>query len=67
MINAPQAHLKLGGGGNIDYDFSGALIVGSLTMNGHYRVHYDEGLKKVLSPPLVVRSWNEVNPNAPVQ
>jgi hypothetical protein len=67
MINAPQAYLKLGGGGNIDYDFSGALIVGSLTMNGHYRVHYDEGLKKVLSLPLVVRSWNEVNPNAPVQ
>jgi len=67
MINAPQASLKLGGGGNADYDFSGCMIVGSLTMNGHYHIHYDEALKKILSDPLIVRTWNEVDPNAPVQ
>jgi hypothetical protein len=67
MINAPQASLKLGGGGTTDYDFSGALIVGSLTMNGHYHVHYDVALQSLASHPLVVRTWNEVDPNAPVQ
>jgi Putative Ice-binding-like adhesive domain len=67
MINAPQATLKLGGGGTTDFDFSGALIVGSLTMNGHYHVHYDEALQKIQSHPLVVSTWNEVDANSPVQ
>jgi hypothetical protein len=67
MINAPEATLKLGGGGTTDFDFSGAIIVGSLTMNGHYHIHYDEALLKLQRQPLVVSTWNEVDPNAPLQ
>jgi Tfp pilus assembly protein PilX len=66
-INAPQAAVKLGGGGTTDYDFNGSLIVDRLTMNGHYHIHYDESLGTVVPLPLVVSSWNEVDPNAAVQ
>ena len=67
MIKAPQATLKLGGGGTTDYDFNGSIIVGSLTMNGHYHVHYDECLQRLESSALVVGTWNEVDANGPIQ
>ena len=66
-IYAPQAALKLGGGGTTDFDFSGSISVNTLTMNGHYHVHYDESLKPSVPPPIVVNSWNEVDPNGPIQ
>src|SRR5439155_17082619 len=37
-IKAPQATLKLGGGGTSDYDFIGSAVVRSLTMNGHFHI-----------------------------
>jgi|GEM_PF-730699 len=67
VIYAPQATLKLGGGGTTDLDFSGAITAYSLTMNGHYHVHYDESLRPAVPPPIVVTSWTEVDPNGPIQ
>jgi hypothetical protein len=60
VIYAPQAALDLKGGGNNTEDFSGAGVVNSVTMNGHFNFHYDEGLSKY-SPILDYRvtSWNE--------
>jgi hypothetical protein len=43
-IYAPNANLKLGGGGSDNYDFVGACITRSVTMNGHFSFHFDEAL-----------------------
>ena len=51
---------NLGGGAQV-YDFVGASVTRSVTLNGHYNFHYDEQLEK--SGPmrvLVVTSWNEI-------
>ena len=64
-INAPQADVKLGGGGTTDYDFVGSAVVNSLSMNGHFHIHYDESLKPAIPNGYVVSAWNEVDPNTP--
>jgi hypothetical protein len=64
-INAPQADLKLGGGGTTDYDYIGSCVVNTLTMNGHFHIHYDEALRPNVSNGYLVSSWNEVDPNTP--
>ena len=65
-IKAPQATLKLGGGGTSDYDFIGSAVVRSLTMNGHFHIHYDEAVLNAQSHEYGVSAWNEVDPNAPL-
>ncbi len=60
-IYAPQAAFSLGGGGNNTYDFVGASVTGTVSMNGHYNFHYDENLGRM--GPIrgyTVNSWNEV-------
>ncbi|PYJ84869.1 MAG: hypothetical protein DME22_11125 [Verrucomicrobia bacterium] len=60
-IYAPQADLKLNGGGNNTYDFVGCFVVGSLSMQGHFNVHYDEALKRFgPNRNYVITSWNEI-------
>jgi hypothetical protein len=66
-IYAPQATLKLGGGGTTDMDYNGSITVALLTMNGHYHVHYDESLQPSLPGAIIVSDWNEVDPNGPIQ
>ena len=46
VIYAPQASLDLKGGGSNPEDFSGAGVVNTVTMNGHFNFHYDEALSK---------------------
>jgi len=46
-IYAPNAAFKLGGGGNDTYDFVGGSVTRSVTMNGHFKFHYDENLARV--------------------
>lgn len=63
VIYAPNADFTLGGGGNNTYDFVGASITKTATMNGHFNFHYDEALSKF--GPMrgyVVTSWNEMSP-----
>ncbi len=61
VIYAPSAALSLGGGGNNTYDFVGASISSTVTMNGHYNFHYDENLARVgPTRGFVITSWNEL-------
>jgi hypothetical protein len=61
VLYAPQADLKLNGGGNDIIDFIGSLVVNSATLNGHYSFHYDEALKSHNSNArYLVTSWNEI-------
>jgi Putative Ice-binding-like adhesive domain len=46
-IYAPEAKLSLGGGGQNAYDYEGACVVNSITINGHVNFHFDENLKRV--------------------
>jgi hypothetical protein len=46
-VYAPQANFSLGGGGNTSYDFVGASITKTVTMNGHFNFHYDENIARV--------------------
>jgi Tfp pilus assembly protein PilX len=60
-IYAPQTVFSLGGGGKNIFDFIGASITKSATMNGHYNFHYDEGLPT--SQPgngYLAVSWDEL-------
>jgi len=63
VLVAPNADLAMNGGGNIDQDFSGSLMVNSVRMNGHFRFHWDESLGRMYSDNytrFLVRSWNEI-------
>lgn len=60
-IYAPQAALSMGGGGNNTYDFVGASVSRTVSMNGHFNFHYDEALGRMGSDGgFVVASWNEL-------
>jgi hypothetical protein len=60
-IYAPNAAFTLGGGGNDIKDFSGAGVVSTVKMNGHFNFHYDENLGRTLrNPSFVITSWNEI-------
>jgi hypothetical protein len=51
----------MGGGGSTAYDFVGAAVVGSATMNGHFKFHYDENLtRNGPKSGYVATSWTEL-------
>jgi Tfp pilus assembly protein PilX len=61
VIYAPNADVKLNGGGSSDYDIQGSLIGKSITSNGKFSVHYDEYLSRI--GPIrgyVPASWQEL-------
>jgi hypothetical protein len=47
VLVAPDADVTLNGGGNSNEDYSGCLMVKSVTLNGHFSIHYDEALNQV--------------------
>jgi hypothetical protein len=60
-LYAPQADLKLSGGGSSTSDFSGAILARTVSLTGHYLFHFDENL--LTAGPkrgLVVNSWQEL-------
>ena len=60
-IYAPEADIKLGSGGNNTYDMVGSIIGNTISMNGHFNLHYDESL--LSSGPrrgFVANSWREL-------
>jgi len=60
-IYAPNADLTMGGGGNDVSDFVGSIVTRSMTLNGHYNIHYDESLEQAGPVRIyVVTSWNEL-------
>jgi Tfp pilus assembly protein PilX len=59
-IYAPQATLKMGGGGDDPFDFQGACVLEGMTLNGHFSFHFDENLrKKGPQSGFVVTRWDE--------
>ena len=58
-VYAPEADVTLKGGGNSN-DFIGSLVANSITMNGHYNIHFDESLKTNGPGFYVVNSWQEL-------
>jgi len=61
---APNAMLTVNGTGmSTQQDFTGAGIVRTATMNGHFNFHYDEALAK-FGPDRgwFITSWNEMTP-----
>jgi hypothetical protein len=59
-IYAPEANFHLGGGGSSPYDFVGSSVTATVTMNGHYKFHFDENLLGYLSRGFTVTSWREL-------
>jgi hypothetical protein len=60
-IYAPSADLTLSGGGSSPEDFMGASVTKSVTMNGHFKFHYDEVLsEKGASQGFIPASWDEI-------
>ncbi len=60
-IYAPQADFSLGGGGTSSYDFIGASVSRTVTMNGHFKFHYDENLRRIgMGRGFVPTNWKEV-------
>ena len=63
VLVAPNADLAMHGGGSSDQDFCGALMVNSVTLNGHFGFHWDEALGNMKSDNgarYLVTSWNEI-------
>lgn len=59
VIYAPEADLELKGGGS-GVNFSGSLIVKSLTIDGNYNIHYDTSLLGYYYGYYVAGSWQEL-------
>lgn len=63
-IYAPEAAFGFGGGGNNTYDFTGAVVVNNVQLNGHANFHYDESLAKTgPGRGYVPTSWKELSSN----
>ncbi len=59
-IYAPQAAFQLNGGGSNPRDFIGASVTLNVRMNGHFRFHYDENLRRVgPGRGYVATNWKE--------
>jgi len=59
-IYAPQASLKMSGGGNDPLDFIGGGIFNDISGVGNFRFHYDMALGYDAAKELVVTSWKEI-------
>lgn len=60
-IYAPEANFTLGGGGSTTYDFVGASVTKTVTINGHFDFHFDEALLSIgPSRGYVATSWSEM-------
>jgi hypothetical protein len=60
-LYAPQADLKMGGGGSSVYDCVGSIVARTITLNGHFNFHFDEALtKQGPYKGFVAVSWREM-------
>jgi hypothetical protein len=60
-IYAPNAALSMSGGGNNTIDYQGACAVNTISMNGHFNMHFDENLRR--KGPVrgyQITSWTEI-------
>jgi len=59
-IYAPEAAITLSGGGSNGTDFIGSLIGKSVTLNGHFKFHFDQALLATSSRGYIAVSWREL-------
>jgi hypothetical protein len=59
-IYAPEADVKLGGGGSTPYDVIGSIVANTVKMNGQFNFHYDENLLAAGPTRLAANSWREL-------
>jgi hypothetical protein len=60
-VYAPEAKFTLGGGGSTATDYQGACVVQSVTIGGHFNVHYDENLARATNALFFyASSWQEL-------
>ena len=60
VIYALNASITLNGGGNNSLDVAGSVVVNSITVNGHFAMHYDEWLKGLGGRGFIPISWQEL-------
>ncbi len=61
VLVAPNADVKMNGGGSGDEDFIGCLMVNSVRMNGQFEFHYDEALGRMpANGRYLITSWDEI-------
>jgi hypothetical protein len=61
VLVAPNAAVQLSGGGSGPQDFSGCLMAGSVTFNGHFKFHYDQALSRLGGTGrFLITSWDEI-------
>ena len=61
VIYAPSANFTVNGGGSGSQDFIGDSVTMTVTLNGHFKFHYDEALVGFGGGvKFVVTSWNEI-------
>jgi hypothetical protein len=61
VLVAPNGNITMNGSGNNVYDFIGSLMVNKVTMNGHFKFHYDESLgRRPATGRYLIGSWDEV-------
>jgi hypothetical protein len=62
IIYAPSAALTMGGGGKDVIDFVGSSVSRTVTMNGHFKFHYDESLQwRGPAQGYIPVSWDELD------
>lgn len=60
-IYAPNANFTASGGGSDNFDLEGAIVVKTVTMSGHFNLHYDENLRAgTPARGYVAISWKEL-------
>ena len=61
VLVGPEATLTMNGGGKANNDFVGALMMSSVSLNGHFSFHYDEALVRTpANGRMLVTSWDEI-------
>jgi hypothetical protein len=60
ILFAPNAALSIGGGGNDEIDFLGAIIARTVTVNGKMTFHFDEATKRLGSRGFIANRWDEL-------
>ena len=60
VLFAPSAMLQIGGGGNDEVDFLGAIIARMVKVNGKMTFHFDEAVKRLGSRGFIASRWDEL-------
>ncbi len=60
VIYAPDAYLKISGGGSDILDFLGAIIARIVDVKGHMNFHFDEATMKLGSRGFIACRWDEL-------